>query len=84
MLNYINGMSSRADNDVEVHAQGCKDLMRKLNSFDYDDAGEVPVMDPSDLWLEYNADFMEDGRGWPITIYPCTGIVDKKITFAGV
>lgn len=82
MFRYINGASSRALHDVEVHDSECKDARAKLRSMDYADAGTVPAMGAGELWVEYNADFMEDP--FALTIFPCTKLIHTKMTYEGI
>lgn len=83
-LLYINGMGASAEHDVEVHAAGCRDAVKKISSMIYDDAGEVPAMSIADLWEEYNMDFIAEGGAWPIAVYPCTGLVKKVSVYSGM
>jgi len=71
---------------VEAHGAGCRDIARKLrNRMQWNDAGNADVETTREAWIEYNADFLEDGgadSAWDIRFLPCCGLaVDDDRTY---
>lgn len=71
----INGMSE-GDYDVAIHRFGCRDIKRAVNKGGHTrDYFVEEIESKRDHWLDYNADFIEEGgesNAWPMHFYPCT------------
>ena len=71
--------------EVEVHSTTCQHLgkYRAIPLFDaVGDGGQMDAETALDTFTEYNADFLaEDPAGaLPITVFPCSALVDEKTT----
>lgn len=63
--------------DPEVHAPGCADIKKKVRQ-GFDLAGYAEVTTQREAFLDYNADFIDDGYTeedfWQLKFFPCTGL----------
>ena len=69
----ING-NSAGDYDVAVHKFGCSDIKKAVNKGGLPRDYFVEEFETKrELWLDYNADFMENGEDgmWPIHFHNC-------------
>lgn len=63
--------------DPEVHAPGCADIEKKVRR-GFDLAGYAEVATQRETFLDYNADFIDDGASddelWDLKFFPCSGL----------
>ena len=86
----INTSNLNTDTDVEVHAPNCQHMKRYMrNPFFHmenpcpDETSEYETL--TEIYREYNADFYGEAPDedpdygcWPIWVFPCTGMVNRK------
>lgn len=76
------------DTEVEVHGVDCSHLTRFKRSWEWSaggDAGEGDFATAQEAFMDYNEDFIQEGGdegAWPITFFPCSGLVSKKKTLS--
>lgn len=91
-IQYINTVNFDVDTEVEVHRPNCRHLgkFRAIPMLWADaDAGLADLDTAREAWEEYNSDFISEAEdmgepvesaAWPVTVYPCTGLVTEKAT----
>ncbi|SMY01242.1 hypothetical protein [Brevibacterium aurantiacum] len=92
MIQYVNTTNYATDTEVEVHRPNCQHVayFRTARLFwDGADAGLADLDTARATWEEYNSDFIAEAEdmgepvesaAWPVTVYPCTGLVETKTT----
>lgn len=90
-VRWIDTSNLATDTEVELHGPDCQHLKKYARSHEVR-AGLAQISD-TENWgsaqefaADYNADFYaEDGIDgcWPVTAFPCTGMVEKKTTITG-
>lgn len=93
-IQYVNTTNYNTDTEVEAHRPDCQhiDKFRRARLFWADADGGLADLDTArEVWEEYNADFIDEAEdmgepvesaAWPVTVFPCTGLVDTKTTIS--
>ena len=91
-IQYINTTNFHVDTEVEVHHPKCQHLGKyRANPLLWAEgnAGLADLDTAREAWEEYNADFIAEAEDmgepgeaatWPVTVFPCTGLVGTKTT----
>ncbi|MDR8020405.1 hypothetical protein [Nesterenkonia aerolata] len=63
--------------DPEVHAADCSNITRRTR-MGFEHAGYAEVTTQREAFLDYNADFIDDGATsdelWDLKFFPCSGL----------
>lgn len=86
-IQFVNTSNyQHVDTEVEVHGLDCSHLTRFKRSWEWGAGGDAGLGDfetANEAFLDYNSDFIDEdpeGGAWPITFFPCSGLVERKKT----
>lgn len=86
-VQFVNTDNYPTSTEVEAHNPYCSHLKNYRNYpfiWVEADAGTGEYETAQEAWSDYNADFLEEGSDtWPLTVFPCTGLVERTTTING-